>query len=831
MRLLSNNTDMIRNYITIAVRNLLKHKIFSIINIVGLSMGIACCVLLALYIKDEFSYEKHFAGYENIYRITSRMKSDEGRDISTPRTSLPVAMGMLHEFPELETATRLINPPEVEQHLVRYEDKIFYEKKGYLVDSTFFDVFSYEFQEGDRHTALDAPATVVISAPLAEKIFGAQSALHESLIINSGFSTDTFEITGVLKPIINNSQTNADFYMSMNSEGWGEFINRETSWVNNNFAYSYLKVRPNASIPDLISKMNTLLHARGGSQLKEMGIEKTLGLQPIKEARLYSAQAFKSSMGDFSDLGGGSNILYVYILSAISLFILVIACINFMNLTTAKASQRAGEVGLRKSLGANRGNLIAQFLGESLTIVVVAMIVSLGLVQVSLPLFNEYTQKDLSINLTNVWYIIASLAIISLITGVLAGSYPAFFLSGFQPAKVLKDRRMSGSGSFLRKGLVVFQFIISITLISSILVIHKQMRYIQEKSLGFNPAYRILLPLRTNESRVSFSSLKSKASSIAGIKGITGATAFPSTLLMRDMPLYVDGSSMEKAVQHFTVSIDEDYFKLLDVPLLAGRQPIYETDSASFGNAVNNAIVNEASLKACGIDLSHAIGSTLHIDFRGRVITFKVVGVVENFHATSMHSAVAPMIFTVANENDDFVYGCLSVEASDYQTALTHVEKIWKDVNPNTPFESTMLSDNLQKQYESDQRSLSIITTFTALAIFISCLGLYGLSIFVAERKNKEIGIRKVLGASVSGIVGMLSKDFIKLVGVAFLISVPLAHFLMDHWLQTFAYKIDLTWTIFILGGVISLAIAWLTVSYESLRAAMSNPVDTLKND
>jgi putative ABC transport system permease protein len=300
---------------------------------------------------------------------------------------------------------------------------------------------------------------------------------------------------------------------------------------------------------------------------------------------------------------------------------------------------------------------------------------------------------------------------------------------------------------------------------------------------------------------------------------------------MRDMFLYPDGSSMEKASLHFNLTIDEDYFKTLDVKLLAGRELIYEADSANFGNNVNNAIVNEASLDASGINFDEAIGASLNMDFRGRKISFKIIGIVEDFHATSMHRAVSPMLFTLSNSNDSFVYTCLSLNASDYQNTMASVEKIWKELNPNTPFESNMLSDNLKRQYEADQRSLSIITTFTVLAILISCLGLYGLSIFIAERKNKEIGIRKVLGASVSGIVSMLSKDFIKLVSVAFLISVPLTYFLMDKWLQTFAYQTELTAMVFILGGVISLTIAWLTVSYESLRAAMSNPVDTLKND
>jgi putative ABC transport system permease protein len=823
---------MFRNYLTVALRNLQKHKIFSFINVFGLSVGIACCMLLALYIKDEFSYEKHFESHEDIYRVTSTFIKEDGVEEKMPRTSPPVALTMLEEFPELESATRVVNPPEVEQHLLRYEDKTFFEKKGYLVDSTFFDVFSYEFAEGDRTTALDDRSTVVLSSRVANKIFGHDSAIDKQVIINSGSSVDTFRVTGVLKPYSKNSQIDADFYMAMNSEGWGDYIVRENNWVGNNFIYTYIKVRPETNVNSLTAKFPALLEKHGGTQMKEMGLKKTMSVQPLKDVHLFSARDFTSSSFGFLDIGDSGNILYIYILGSICIFILLIACINFMNLTTAKASQRAGEVGVRKSLGANRSNLIGQFLGESMTIVLISMIMSIGLVQMVLPFFNVLTQKDLSLNSSNIGYIIVALVGISLITGLIAGSYPAFFLSSFQPAKVLKDKRLSGgSSNWLRKGLVVFQFVIAITLISSIIIIHKQLRYIQDKSLGFNPEYRILLPLRTNEAQSNYPTLKTRFEQLSGIKLVSASTAVPSMPTMRDLPLYKEGSSMENAISHFNINIDENYFDLLDIKLIAGRNLVFEKDSFNFYRDFNHILINRASADRNGMTPEEAVGSKLRIDWQGRRVTFQIEGVVENFHQMSMHREVPPMIFILPVEKTNYVSLCVAVDAKDYANTFTNMKKAWKEVNPNTPFESTFLSDNIKQQYASDERNLSIITTFTIIAILISCLGLYGLSIYVAERRIKEIGIRKVLGASVTGIVGMLSKDFIKLVGLAFLISIPAGYYAMDQWLQNFAYKTELNVSVFILAGLVSFSIAWITVGFESIKAAIGNPVDSLRNE
>ena len=825
---------MLQNYLKIAFRNLRKHKIFSLINIFGLSIGITCCVLLSLYIKDEFAYETHFERYKDIYRVTTTFITEHASE-KMPRTSPPIVMTLARELPEIESATRVVSAPEVEQHLIRIGDKTFYEKTGYLVDSTFFDVFSYAFREGDRQTALDAKSTVVLSDALATKVFRNQSALDQLIIINSGQATDTFRVTGVLKPYVGKSQLDADFYMNMNSKGWGEYINSVTTWGGQNFIYSYIKVKPGTSVVGLQQKFPALMDKYGAKDLKEMGVKKTMGLQALKDIHLYSASEFVGTISGygFSDIGTSGNIIYVYVLGSICFFILLIACINFMNLTTAKASQRAGEVGVRKSLGAQRGNLIGQFLGESMTIVVVAMVVSLGLVQVVLPVFNQFTQKQLSINSENMGYVAAALLAISLLTGFVAGSYPAFFLSSFQPAKVLKDKRLSGSSSnWLGKGLVVFQFMISITMISAIIIIQKQMNFVQNQSLGFNPEYKIMLPLRTEEAKKNYVELKTRLKQLTGVKEVSASTALPSMPMMRDIPLYTKGSNMENAELHFNVNVDENYFKLLDIKFIAGHDLVFEKDTFDFSSATSHPIlVNRESLRKTGIPLEEAVGTHLFLEWQGKHLDFEIKGVVEDFHQFSLHQKMTPLMFFIPKKRSDFSQLCASVEARDYKNVLANMEKAWKEIIPNTPFENTLLSDNVKRQYEADQRILSIISTFTLIAILISCLGLYGLSIYVAERRVKEIGIRKVMGASVTGIVGMLSKDFIILVGIAFVISVPLGYYAMNQWLEGFAYKTELDVTVFLLAGLGAFGIAWLTVGFESMKAAMGNPVDSLRNE
>jgi putative ABC transport system permease protein len=816
---------MLKNYLTIAIRHLLKNKTFSIINILGLSTGIACCLLLSLYIQDEFSYEKQFKDYDRVYRMYTTFTKD-GVPESFPRTSPPIAIDLIDELPEIETATRVVSPPEVEVHIIHYGDKVFYEKRGVLVDSTFLQVFPYTLKEGDPGTALDAPATVLLSEKLATKIFNDKSALDEVLIINSGRASDTFRIAGVIKATSSHSHVDADFYLSMNSDGWGKWIAQQRTWAWNNFVGSYVKLKSGTSAQQVDSKFPQLIEKHAGKDLKQAGLKKELHLQPLKDIRLYSD--FSNQFGDT----GSGGIIYVYILGSIGIFILMLACINFMNLTTAKATQRAGEVGVRKSMGANRSTLIGQFLGESMTIVFASLIISLAMVTVVLPYINNVTEKELAINATNIGFISVSLLVIGLVTGLLAGSYPAFFLSAFEPANVLKNKNLNGDGSsWLRKCLVVCQFIIAITLISSIIIIQQQLQYIKDKPLGFRKDHVIMIPLHTEEASNQVVTLRNEFKQITGVREVSATTSLPSTPIFRDFALYAQGSTADKGVLHRVIHVDEAYFAVLDIKLKAGRDFIAEKDTFSYSKPDNRIIVNEACLKIFNIDINTAIGSVLLSEYEGKVRKHEIIGVVEDFHQFSLHQPILPMLFVIPAGRNHYNYLTASVDGHHYTSTLSNMKSAWDKVVKDAPFDSSLLTDSIKKQYESDTKISLLLTWSTVLAILICCLGLYGLSIYVAERKVKEIGIRKVLGASVFNIVRMLSIDFIKLVFIAFIIAVPLGYYIMDRWLENFAFKIELGYTIFILAGVFSFLIAWLTISFESIRAAVNNPVKALKNE
>jgi putative ABC transport system permease protein len=815
---------MLNNYITIAVRQLMKNKIFSFINVLGLSTGLACCLLLALYIQDELSYEKHFQGHDQVFRMYTTFTKD-GNPESFPRISPPIAMDLIDELPEVENATRVVIPPEVEVHLLRHDDRIFHEKSGALVDSTFLDVFPYALKEGDPATALDEPATMLLSERLSRKIFGDKSALDEILIVNSGRSADTFRITGVIKETPYHSHIDFDFYLSMNSDGMGRYVMQEQTWAWNNFVGGYLKLKPGASAKDVEAKLPELLDRRAGTDLKNAGLKKELGLQPLTEVRLYSD--FSDAFGDT----GSGGIKYLYICGSIGVFILLLACINFMNLTTAKASQRAGEVGIRKSMGASRRSLMRQFIGESMTIVLASLIISLALVALALPFVNEMSEKELSINSTNVFFIIAAMLVIGVVTGLIAGSYPAFFLSAFEPAQVLKNKNLSSDGSqWLRKGLVVFQFVIAITLVSSIIIIQQQLEYMRNKPLGFKHDQVVMLPLRTDEAASQFVNLRNELKSVPGIKEISATTSLPSTALFRDFAVFPQGSSMDKAILHRVVNVDENYFKVLDIDLIAGRDFIAEKDTFSFASPEDNIIVNEESLKVLNISLEDAIGSAVFAQYN-EPRKYTIIGVAENFHQFSLHQPILPMLFLLPAGRTQYAFVAASIEGNNHEHTIEQMKSAWDKVIHDAPFELLYLSENIKKQYASDTKISLMLTWSTAIAIVICCLGLYGLSIYVAERKVKEIGIRKVLGASVPTIVAMLSRDFIKLVMIAFIIAIPLGYYAMSRWLENFEYRIELGYAVFILSGIISFLIAWFTIGFESIRAALGNPVKALRNE
>lgn len=818
---------MLKNYIVIALRLLVKNKIFSAINILGLSTGIACCILITLYIQDEFNYEKGFPDHERIFRVNTTFIKD-GIAENGPYTSPPIAFDVAEVLPEIEIATRVVKPLGVEQHIISYNDKTFFEKRAFLVDSTFLDIFPYKLIEGDPATALDAPVSLLISQRLSERIFGENSPLDETLIINSGQSADTFRITGVVATPEYPSHVDADLYMSMHSNGWGEWVLQQTTWANNNVVGSYLKLEDPSAAAKVDSKFPQLIEKHAGEELRASGRQKKLFLQPLDKIRLYS-----DLRKDDTSEQAGSSIMYIYIIGSIGIFILLLACINFMNLTTAKSAQRASEVGIRKSMGAYKGNLIRQFLGEALVIVAFALLVSFVFVLLALPTFNMIMQKDLTLNSNNLPVILTATILICLFTAIIAGSYPAFFLSSLKPTQVLKGKSLSGDSSqWLRKGLVVFQFVITITLISSIVIIQQQLTYIQSKSLGFDTEQVIMVPLRTPQASQQYATLKTAFEELGGVKVVSGTSSIPSTPLFTDWSLYKQGSSNDQSLRHEIVRIDEDYFDVLDIQLLAGRdfvvgQDNLETDTVG----TTKVIVNESSLQAFNIPLEDAIGASLFFAPEGEPYEFTIIGVIKDFHQFSLHRKIGPMLFMLPGSRDRFPYMAASIKLDAYADTYDKMKSLWDKQVAGVPFETIFLNENIKKLYTAEARTSTMLSISTTIALIISCLGLYGLSLYVAERRIKEIGIRKVVGASVESIVAMLSKEYIKLIVISFLISVPLGYYAMQKWLEGFAYKIDAGVTVFLISGLVSFFIAWFTVSFESFRAANRNPVDTFRSN
>ncbi|HTE31557.1 MAG TPA: ABC transporter permease, partial [Chryseolinea sp.] len=509
---------MIRNYITIAIRSMMRNKRYTFINIAGLSVGVACCLLLALYIRDELSYDRHHKDADRIYRITSKLNFDKGRG-PMETTSPPIAWGIKDEIPEFETVTRLVNPPGASQNLVRYEDNRFYEPNGYIADSTVFDIFTYDFIEGNAAKALTRPNSVVITTTLANKLFGAEPALDRVINITQNGAAQEFKITGVIRDLFN-GHIKASFFISINSSGWAEYIRRNDvadEWAGQNFMLSYVKLTPGHSVETVISKMNTVFMKHGGEDLKALGFSKELGLQPLQDIYLRSTSGNQNP-----------RITYLYVLASIAIFILLIACINFMNLSTAKAAKRANEVGLRKSLGAHRTALVIQFLGEALVIVFLAIAVSCIIVQLCLPLFNDVTGKHISLEGSDPWFIAAALMGITLVTGLMAGSYPAFYLSSFEPTNALKGKaNLRSSNSLLRKSLVVFQFVIAITLVCGMFAVTNQLKYMQEQDLGFSPSHKIIIPLRTATAKQNYLVLRNAFNRLSTVKGVTATTYVP----------------------------------------------------------------------------------------------------------------------------------------------------------------------------------------------------------------------------------------------------------------------------------------------------------------
>ena len=813
---------MFRTYLKIAIRNLSRNKVFSFINIFGLAIGLATCLLITLYISDELSYDRQIKDGDRIYRmaITALDPSGSLKEKPWAASSAPLAQGLLSDLPEVEQTTRLLNMPGLDKMLLKVQQgkdlKQFYETNGYYVDSTFFQLFTYTFKYGDPLTALDRPNSIVISEDIAGKLFGNQNPIGKTVTIGLPFGDFNYTVKGVIRTQGVKSHIPAHFFLSMRNGDTGNWVDQQHNWATNNIFHTYVKLKAGADAAAFEKKLQPFIDRKGGADLKAQGVHRAFLVQPVRDIYLHS---------DLQDeIAPNGNITNIYILGSIAAFVLLIACINFMNLSTAHSGKRAREVGVRKVMGAEKGSLIVQFLSESIAISCLALLLALALASALLPLFNNLTQKSLTLfDQPHTWIWIT---VLTLATGVLSGLYPAIYLSSFQPIVVLKGKLSNSlSAATVRKGLVVFQFTISICLVLGAIVISRQLNFLQHQELGFNKDQQIVLPLQSTEAVKNYDALKNELEKQEGIKYVTSGATYPGIPNTEDLLFYGEGKTVRDEVDIHLAAVNNDYFKTLGLSILQGRG-----FSREFTADSNSMVLNETAVKQLGYDPRTVVGRNLYYDFQGIHGTIKIVGVVKDFNFESLYNSIKPFGFTTSN-GSKYQYLIAKLATKDYNRLLKEIGAAWGRVNPNSPFVYSFLDKDFEKNYANDQRTSSLVAYFTGFAILIACLGLFGLSAFTAEQRTKEIGIRKVLGASVINVVALLSGDFMRLVGIAILIASPLAWIGMNKWLQNFAYKIGIQWWMFALAALLAIGIALLTVSFQAIRSATANPAKSLRSE
>lgn len=807
---------MFKNYFKTAFRSLKKNKGFTIINVLGLALGLCVCMLIVFYVVDELAYDKFNTKKDRIYRVNNDIKFG-GSNNSFAQSPAPMAATFISDFPEVEKAVRMrING----DFKVRKGDQNVHESNAVYADQDLFKVFTLPMIQGDPNTALQAPYSVVINETTAKKYFNTINAVGKTLLFNDSLN---YKVTGVIKDIPQQAHFRFSFFLSMISLP----DSKSDSWVSNNYN-TYLLLKQGANPATLEAKLPAIIKKYVGAQLEPAihmsyeDFEKTgsyfkSNLTPLTDIHLTS-----NRVGELSNNG---NIQYVYIFLAVAIFILLIACVNFMNLSTARSSNRAREVGVRKVLGSPRSMLIAQFLSESVIVTFIATVIAVVGAWALLPYFNETSGKELAFTTQTFAWLVPILLVGVLIIGGLAGSYPAFFLSAFQPIDVLKGKLASGfKGGFLRSFLVVFQFSISIFLIIGTMVIYHQLQFIQNKNLGYDRDH-VLIIKNTNSLNEQAKVLKEEVKRLSGVKNAT-LSGFTPTANYRNSTTFFTSQARDSKTALSTQfwGVDGDYVPTLGMKIVNGRNFSKEmsTDSAS-------VIINESAAKQLGY--ANPIGHELYLPMDEKATILKqvhIVGVVRDFNFSSLRDNVTSLVFELSDNKD-----ALSVQlnTNNISGLISQIKAKWQSVSPNLPFEYSFMDEEFDATYRAEQRIGKIFISFTTMAIIIACLGLFGLAAYAAEQRTKEIGIRKVLGASVSIIVGMLSRDFIKLVLVAIVIASPLAWFAGKYWLSGFAYRDTIKWWIIASAGAGAMVIAFVTISFQSIKAALINPVKSLKSE
>ncbi len=808
---------MFKSYFKTAARFLLKNKTFSFINILGLTLGTLCCLYIVLYVTDEYSYDKQHKDVQDIYRIDAySVAKQRGAESRWGTTVAPTAPLMKQDFAEVAQFTRVVPFLGVDKQLLAYKNRSFYETDAVNVDSTFFDVFSFHFLAGNPHTALLQPYSMVLLKPIAEKLFGSENPIGKTISIdNENDGKHDYIVQGVVDESLGKSHIHANMFITMNSNSTARFLMHTDNWISNSYISCYVKLKPGVNVAALEKKFPAFLNKYAGAQLKEWGIEQHLFLQNVRTIH---------TSDDIKGVSITKNVSpsFLTILSFIAVLIQVIACINFMNLSTARASKRAKEVGVRKVIGAGRKDLIKQFIGESLLLSTIGVLLALPMLLLLMPYLNSITKANIDYSFLADFKVWVAMAAMIAITGLLAGSYPAFYLSAFRVIKVLKGNFTSHvSAAGLRRTLVVFQFVLSIVLITTIIIIYSQLNFIKSKSLGFNKEQRLVLSLYSGEGFDKLPLFIDDVRKLAGVKMASNASKYLGTDILFNNNFLKPHESQSEGLNANFIIADEYFVRANGIQLISGRD-FRPTDSAK-------VLVNETMVKKMGLTPTTAVGTLLH-DNQNRIE--EIVGVMKDFNYGSLHNDVSPFLLWINNKRFGYwPYITVYTSADDYKSLLSNMEALWHKDLPGVPFDYAFIDEQVKKQYEADVTLSTIITSFTFMAIFISCLGLFGLAAFSAEQRRKEISVRKVLGATAPGLAGLLSKNFLQLVCIAFVIASPVAWWIMHIWLQGFAYRVTISWWMFAAAGIISFLIAMGTVSYQAIRAAIANPVNSLRSE
>lgn len=794
---------MFKSILTIAARSLKKNKFFTAINIIGLSAGLACCLLIGLYVQHELNYDNFQKNGDRIGRLI--MEYSFGQEpVRGNFTSTKVAPTFQEKFPEIESTIRFAPATRV----VKNGDKIFTENGFVFADSTFFNIFSFPLLKGDPLTALDAPDKVVLTKSMAKKYFGDTDPVGKVLLVD--IDSKPYQVTGVTDDCPSNSQIRYDFIASFSSLRLGIHPN----YFNANYT-TFLMLKPGIDMKSMEKKIQAFMKTEVPP---ENGNYITFFLEPFNSIHLHST---------YDGFEPNNSITYIYIIIAVALLILIIACFTYINLATARSLERAKEVGIRKTVGAMKKQIFWQFIAESTTLSIIALIIGIIIVAFALPGFNELSGKNLSVSsiFTPATLVVCLLFVFSI--SLLAGSYPALILSGFQPILVLKGKfRNTNSGVFLRKSLVVFQFSITIFLIAATLIISHQLKFIQDKKLGYKLDQVLVLPM-DNKMVGNAQAIKTELKSVAGVRSVSATVSTPVQIGGGySMRLPEMGENQNIAVT--ANPVDEDFIKTSDLTIIAGSdftlQDMKDIDFEDQDSAVYHFILNEKAAAMLGYSPEQAINKPLYMDARHGTIK----AVVKNFHYKSLHNPIGPLVLFPGNWARRLL---VRTDGAHVAQTISALQTKWKTIAPHRPFEYRFLDEDYQKMYDSEMRLGHVLKIFSGLAILLACLGLIGLSTYSAQQRVKEIGIRKVMGASVFNLVRLLSKDFVVLSFVAILIAFPIAWWATYQWLQEFAYRITISWWVFGFAALIAIVITVLSVSFQAIKSALINPVKSLRSE